>query len=166
MFIWRAATLLDCLQRYEPEIHTGLMRIAAAWDGPQRAQVLREVYPGLKKISVDFAVMEPASRDPACRVLAVPMPLRWVDVGSWNAFAETCPRDAQGNALGAERRVLLRTRGTLVASSDPQHLIATIGCEDLIIVHTPDATLVCRANDAEGIKELHRLVGEKYGDLV
>jgi mannose-1-phosphate guanylyltransferase len=166
MFVWRAATLLDCLRRYEPAIHAGLMRIADAWDTPRRAAVLAEVYPGLKKISVDFAVMEPASRDPACRLLAVPMPLRWIDVGSWNAFAEICPRDAQGNALGTERQLLMRTRGTLVASSDPQHLIATIGCEDLIIVHTPDATLVCRANDAEGIKELHRLVGEKYGDLV
>ena len=55
-------------------------------------------------------------------------------------------------------------RGTLVASSDPEHLIATIGCEDLIIVHTPDATLVCRADRAEAIKELHRLVAERFGD--
>lgn len=163
MFVWRAATLLDCLRRYEPEIHAGLMRIAAAWGGPQQQSVLGEVYPGLKKISVDYAVMEPASRDPVVKVLAVPMPLKWVDVGSWNAFAETCPRDAQGNALGAARHLLHRTTGTLVASSDPQHLIATLGCDDLIVVHTPDATLVCRARDAEGIKELHKLVGEKFG---
>ena len=50
-----------------------------------------------------------------------------------------------------------------MASSDPQHLIATLGCEDLIIVHTPEATLVCRADQAENIKEVHRLVGEKFG---
>jgi mannose-1-phosphate guanylyltransferase len=164
MFVWRAATLLDCLGRYEPEIHAGLMRIAAAWGGLQQQKVLGEVYPGLKKISVDYAVMEPASRDPAVKVLAVPMPLKWVDVGSWNAFAETCPRDEQGNAVGAARHLLHRTKGTLVASSDPQHLIATLGCDDLIVVHTPDATLVCRASDAESIKELHQLVGKKFGD--
>jgi mannose-1-phosphate guanylyltransferase len=163
MFIWRAATFLDCLRRYEPEIHAGLMRIAEAWDGPNQQKVLAEVYPGLKKISVDFAVMEPASRDPQVQVLAVPMPLKWVDVGSWNAFAETCPQDEHGNALGAQLHLLQRTKRTLVASSDPQHLIATLGCEDLIIVHTPDATLVCRADQAEDIKELHKLVGEKYG---
>jgi mannose-1-phosphate guanylyltransferase len=164
MFVWRAATLLDCLRRYEPEIHAGLQRIAEAWAGPKQRQVLAEVYPGLKKISVDFAVMERASRDPQVKVLAVPMPLKWLDVGSWNAFAETCPHDECGNALGASRHLLHRTSRTLAASSDPQHLIAALGCEDLIIIHTPEATLVCRADQAENIKELHKLVGEKYGN--
>jgi mannose-1-phosphate guanylyltransferase len=95
-------------------------------------------------------------------VAAVPMPLEWLDVGSWPMFAETCPRDEQQNALAAKRRVLVDSRRTLVASSDPQHLIAAIGCEDLIIIHTPDATLVCRADRAEEIKKVHALVGERF----
>ena len=107
--------------------------------------------------------MEPASRDPQVRVAAVPMPLSWLDVGSWPMFAETCPHDDAGNAIGACRSQLLDTRGTLVASSDPEHLITTIGCEDLIIIHTPEATLVCKADQAENIKTLHKLVGEKHG---
>lgn len=166
MFVWRAATLLDCIRRYEPEIHAGLLRIAEAWGTPKQQQTLAEVYPNLKKISVDFAVMEPASRDPLVKVLAVPMPLKWMDVGSWNAFAETCPHDENGNALGATRHLLQNTKRTLVASTDPKHLIATLGCEDLIIVHTPDATLVCRADQAENIKEVHRLAGEKFGKYI
>lgn len=163
MFVWRVATLLDCIRRYEPEIHAGLMRIAEAWAGSARQQVLAEVYPGLKKVSVDFAVMERASRDPKVEVWAVPMPLKWVDVGSWNAFAGTCPHDEQGNALAASRLLLRRTARTLAVSTDPQHLIATLGCEDLVIVHTPDATLVCRADQAESIKELQKLVGDTCG---
>jgi mannose-1-phosphate guanylyltransferase len=107
--------------------------------------------------------MERASRDPEVRVAAVPMALQWLDVGSWSMFAETCPKDGQGNALGAARTLLLDTRRTLVASSDSGHLITTIGCEDLIVVHTPDATLVCRKDCAEAIKELHGLVGERFG---
>jgi mannose-1-phosphate guanylyltransferase len=162
MFIWRADTLLDCIRRYSPENHAGLMRIAGAWDTPRRDAVVAEVYPTLKKISVDFAVMEPASRDPKVRVAAVPMPLKWLDVGSWPFFAQTCPRDADGNATAA-RHLLHRTKNTLVASNDPKHLIATIGCEDLIIIHTPEATLVCRADQAEAIKEMHKLVGEQFG---
>jgi len=161
MFIWRADTLLDCIRRYSPENHAGLLRIADAWDTPQRDAVVAEVYPKLKKISVDFAVMEPASRDPKVRVAAVPMPLKWLDVGSWPFFAQTCPRDADGNALAA-KNLLRRTKNTLVASNDPKHLIVTIGCEDLIIIHTPDATLVCRADQAEAIKEMHKLVGEQF----
>ena len=163
MFVWRAATLLDCIRRYEPANYAGLMKIAAAWPTPQRLAVLGEVFPTLKKISVDFAVMEPAARDPQVRVAAVPMPLQWLDVGSWPMFAETCTHDGAGNALGTERVLLRDTHGTVVASTDPQHLIATIGCDDLIIIHTPDATLVCRKDQAEAIKELQKQVGEKFG---
>ena len=163
MFVWRASTLLDCIRRYEPDNFAGIEKIGAAWNSPQRDTVLAEVFPALKKISVDFAVMEPASRDPRVRVAAVPMPLKWLDVGSWPMFAETCHRDAEGNALGGGRTTLLDTRGTLVASSDPEHVITTIGCEDLIIIHTPDATLVCHASQAENIKALHKLVGENHG---
>ena len=158
MFVWRASTLLECIRRYAPQNHAGLMRIADAWDTPRRQAVLHEVYPTLKKISVDFAVMEPASRDAAATVAAIPMPLRWLDVGSWSSLAQTCPHDEQGNALAAERTLLLDTHRTLAASSDPSHLIAAIGCDDLIIVHTPDATLVCRRDCEDSIKELHRQI--------
>jgi mannose-1-phosphate guanylyltransferase len=163
MFVWRASTLLDCIARYQPAARAGLARIAAAWDTPQREKVLDEVYPTLPKISVDYAVMEPASRDAQVRVAAVPMPLSWLDVGSWPSFAQTCPRDEAGNALAAGRVLLLDSRGNLVASSDPTHLVAAIGCEGLLIVHTPEATLICRADRAEEIKKLHALVGEKFG---
>jgi mannose-1-phosphate guanylyltransferase len=163
MFVWRADTLLDCIRRYAPENHAGLMRIADAWDTPRRQAVLEEVYPTLKKISVDFAVMEPASKDPAVTVAAIPMPLRWLDVGSWPSLAQTCPRDEQGNAMSAQRTLLMDTRNTLTASSDPSHLIAVLGCDDLVVVHTPDATLVCRADHADAIKELHKQVEVQFG---
>ena len=163
MFVWRAATLLDCIRRYAPGNSAGLEKIGRSWGTAQREAVLTDVFPTLKKISVDFAVMEPASHDPRVRVAAVPMPLRWLDVGSWPAFGEACPHDEQGNAVAGGRVLALDSRGTLVASSDARHLIATIGCQDLIIVHTPDATLVCRKDQAEAIKEMHRLVGERFG---
>ena len=163
MFVWRAATLLDCIRRYAPENHAGLAKIGDSWNTPQRDPVLTRVFPTLKKISVDFAVMEPASRDPLVMVAAVPMPLRWLDVGSWPSFAETCPHDDQGNAQGGGHILTLGARGTLIASSDPQHVIAAVGCDDLIIIHTPEATLVCRKDQAEAIKEVHRQVGERFG---
>jgi len=163
MFVWRAATLLECIQRYEPAVWEGLAAVARAWDTPQRDEVLDRVYPALKKVSVDFAVMEPAARDTAVRVAAIPMPLKWLDIGSWPAFAETCPRDAAGNALAAGRHVLYETAGCLVASSDPEHLIAMIGCRDLVVIHTADATLICPAEMAEKIKEVHKLVDARFG---
>jgi mannose-1-phosphate guanylyltransferase len=163
MFVWRAATLLDCIRRYEPASHDILAALGRSWWTAQRDAALREQFPRLRKVSVDFAVMEPASRDPAVTVAAIPMPLRWLDVGSWPAFGEICVPDSAGNAVGAARTLLSETHGTIVASSDPRHLVATIGCEDLIIIHTPDATLVARKDQAEAIKELHRQLRERYG---
>lgn len=163
MFVWRAATLLDCIRRYHPENHAGLMKIADAWGTPRQSEVLNAVYPALKKISVDFAIMEPASRDAAVQVVAVPMPLQWLDVGSWPSFAQTCPKDAAGNATGAGKSLLLRSEGMLTASSDPKHLIVTVGCKDLIVIHTPEATLICPADQAEAIKEVQKLVSEQFG---
>ncbi len=164
MFVWRAATLLDCIRRYQPQVSAGLSRIAGAWDTPGRGAVLAEVYARLTKISVDYAVMEPASRDPLLSVAALPMPLEWLDVGSWLTFANACPKDDRGNALGAARSLLERSANTLVASSEAGHIIAAVGCEDLLIVHTPDATLVCRADQAESVKGLQQRLAALYGD--
>ncbi len=164
MFVWRAATLLDCIRRYQPESFQGLSRIAEAWNTATRDKVLAEVYPTLRKISVDYAVMEPASRDPAVSVAALPMPLKWLDVGSWATYAQTYSTDEKGNALAAEKHILEGTSNTLVASSDPDHLIAVLGCDDLIVVQTPDATLVCRRDHAEAVKQLQEKVGELFGD--
>lgn len=160
MFVWQTSPLLDCIKCFEPDTHAKFQRIAETYDGANRNSVMNEVYPSLKKISVDFAVMEPASRNPQFRVMAVPMPLNWVDVGSWNAFAATCPQDEHGNAMSAARHLLHKTQHTLVVSTDPRHLVVTVGCEHLTVIHTPEATLVCRSDQAEAIKEVHRLVGE------
>ena len=73
------------------------------------------------------------------------------------------PHDEAGQRLAAARHVLLETRGTLVASNDPSHLVAAVGCEDLVIIHTPDATLVCRADRLDEIKRLYETVVERYG---
>ena len=164
MFVWRARTMMDCIRRFAPENHEGLSRIADAWNRDDRDAVLRELYPTLKKVSIDYAVMEPASRDDQVKVAAIPMPLDWLDIGSWPSFAGTCDTDENENALAAKKHLLLDTRNTLVASEDDDHLITTIGCEDLLIIHTPKATLVCRADQADQLKTLYNKVKDKFGD--
>jgi len=164
MFVWRVSTILDCMRRYALESFERFMRIAAAWDTPGREAVLHDMYRELPKISIDYAIMEPASHDPSVRVAAIPMPLRWLDVGSWPAFAKAQAADERGNTVSGAHAILHDTSRTLVASNDPEHLIATIGCEDLIIVHTADATLVCRADQAEAVKQLHATIREQFGE--
>lgn len=162
MFVWRAKTLLHCIERYAPETYAGLMTCTRAWDAPAKQEILEQIYPQLEKISVDYAVMEPASQDEKVTVAAVPMPLDWLDVGSWPSFAQTRGADEAGNTA-AGKTLLMDSRDTLIVSNDAEHLITTIGVEGLIVIHTPQATLVCRADQAERIKQLHKQVGEQFG---
>lgn len=165
MFVWRAATLLECIRHYKPGVHAGLMEIADAWGTPQQVEVLGAIYPKLEKISVDFALMEPASVDEAVDVATVSMPLRWLDVGSWPAYGETLQPDEAGNRTGCERALLLDSNNNLVVSDAPDHLIAAVGIDDLVIVHTQGATLICHRDHAQKIKQLHEAVGEKFGEM-
>ena len=162
MFAWTASSFLDCVRRYEPAAYQAAARVAAAAPAARLA-LLAELYPTLRKVSVDFAVMEKASRDPSVHVVAVPVTLSWKDVGSWPAFAETLNADAAGNTVSADRGLLLESSGSLVVSSEPGHLLALFGCEDLVVVHTPRATLVCRKDRAEDLKKIHALAAEKFG---
>lgn len=163
IFVWRARTLVECIRRYRPDSGLEFERIAEAWDTSSRNSVLASVYPRLEKVSIDYAVMEPASQDPTVAVVALPMSLHWLDIGSWPSFGQTLDRDATGNAAAAERCVLQDCSRTLAISEDAAHLLAIVGCDDLIVVHTRDATLVCRADHAEGIKRLHQAVEGLFG---
>lgn len=164
MFVWRAATLLECIRRYKPDVHAGLMEIAVAWGTAGQADVLGTVYPRLEKISVDFALMEPASVDDAVDVATVSMPLRWLDVGSWPAYGETLDADEAGNRTACEQAVLLDSSNNLIVSDVPDHLIAAVGIDDLVVIHTQGATLICHRDHAQKIKQLHEAVGEKFGE--
>ncbi len=164
MFVWRAATLLDCIRRYKPAVHAGLMEIADVWGTPKQVDVLAAIYPKLEKISIDFAVMEPASTDEAVDVATVSMPLRWLDVGSWPAYGETLHADDAGNRTAGDQAVLLDSSNNLIVGDDPDHLIAAVGIENLVIVHTQGATLICHRDHAEKIKQLHQAIGEKFGE--
>ena len=165
MFVWRCDTVFNELGMHLPENHKLLAAIADAWGTPNQESVIRELYPKLKKISVDYAIMEPASqRKGKAQVVVVEMPVKWLDVGSWPALSETLAMDEHDNAIDAETACFLDSDGNIVISTDPQHLISTIGLSDMIIVHTKDATLVCPKGEAQRVKELVGKVKEKYGN--
>ncbi len=157
MFVFSARTVLDALERFKPETAAGMREIAAAWGTPEARATVDRVYPALPKISVDYALMEPASRDRELSVCVVPMDVEWRDVGSWPSYAETLAPDADGNRTNA-RAVHVGSRNVTALSDDPSHVIATIGLEDVIVVRTKDATLVVRADLAEKVKDVAGLV--------
>jgi len=161
MFVFSARGYLDALERLVPESAAGMRTIAAAWNTPEGGEVLARVYPTLPKVSVDYAIMEPASQDKHIEVCTVPMDVEWLDVGSWTAAGETVDPDSDGNrSFGAATH--LGSSNVISISEDPDHLIATIGCEDLVIVHTPRATLVCPKDQVQRVKDLHGIIDETW----
>src|SRR5688500_9085199 len=99
MVVWRCDTVLGELATHLPASQAGLSQIADAWGSSRQQQVRQDVYPKLPKISIDFAVMEPAAAGKGkAHVSVVEMPVQWIDVGSWPALGETLAPDADDNA--------------------------------------------------------------------
>jgi mannose-1-phosphate guanylyltransferase len=160
MFVFSAAEFLEALRRFKSRAYDGIARIGEAWGTSRQRDVLEEVYPTLPKISVDYAVMEPASRDDQITVCTVAMGIWWMDVGNWVSYGETLHEDPHGNRTNC-RTHHLDSHDVVTVSEDADHTIATIGCRDLIVVHTSDTTLVCPASEAERVKDLAGQVDEE-----
>jgi len=164
MFVWRADTVLNELSAHLPLSYKGLTQIAEAWDTPRRQDVLNAVYPTLPRISIDYAVMEPASQGKGRgEVVVVEMPVQWLDVGSWPQLAETLPTDEHNNAHECKACLFVDSDDNIVVSEDPEHLISLIGISDMIVVHTKDATMVCPKSESQRVKDLVGKVKEKFG---
>lgn len=162
MFLWRASRFLELVGRYEPELLKAVSGIASQAGKPGYAAALASGYPKLKKISVDYGVMEPASKDPDVVIAALPLAIEWKDIGSWPAYGELLARDGAGNASLGET-VLVESRGNVAVSTEAGHLVACLGCEDLVIVHTADATLVCPKSRADELKKLYAEAAARGG---
>lgn len=164
MFCFHVQTFLDTCRTLQPVTWEGITEIAAAWGTPQHLPVISRVYPSLKKISVDYAIMEPASRDPDIPVLAVDMNVNWLDVGSWSSLATTVAEtDREHHNRVRGEAVLSECRDMLVINeSTDGHLVTAIGCRDLIVVHTPDATLICPKDKAQDVRTLAERVAQRY----
>ncbi len=156
MFIFHAGTFLEALGRHQPESSDGLQTIGEAWGTSSQQEVLEKVYPTLPKISVDYGMMEPASKDDSISIITVPMDVEWLDVGSWPSYGGTLQSDDNGNRSDT-KTVHLDSKNVLCVSDDPTHTIATIGCEDLVVVHTKEITLVFPSSQAQRVKEIHGL---------
>ena len=137
-------------------------RIAAVHRTPGWMSQVRDILEPLPAITIDVGIAEPAAAEG--RLAVVPLRAGWSDIGSWSALLEALST-AQGKDLVASGRHLDRdSHRVLVHAGD--RLVVTVGLEDLIIVDTPDALLVCHRDRAEEIKpvldEIARTAGERY----
>jgi mannose-1-phosphate guanylyltransferase len=148
MFIWKAAQAMSEFQRQQPEMYAQFVEIGKAVDTPEFESKLEAIWDNVRKISLDYAVMEGAEN-----VAVIPVDIGWSDVGSWSSLYDVLKLDKNGNAFKGRQpdRVVMDTRETLVYSDK---LVVTIGIDGIIVVDTPDALLICHKDRAQDVKEV------------
>ncbi len=156
MFIWKASLILDRLRLHAPDIYRDLSVIGNAMNRPEEQEVLHDVYPRIRSISIDYAVMEPSAA--LGDVLLIPADCGWNDVGSWDMMDVLHERDDRGNVLIGDVEELDTSDCVVYASS---RTVSTLGVDHLVIVETPDAVLVCGKERAQDVRLLVDRLREK-----
>ena len=159
MFVWKARTILANLARFLPAATEPLAKIQADWDGPNQQQSLKEWFVKLPKISIDYAVMEKADK-----VKAIKLDCRWLDMGSFAALADIINSDKNNNVVVAGQSELFDCKNSIIVTEDKGHLIAAIGLENMVVAHSPDATLVCHIDQTHRLKELLDIIQQHGGE--
>jgi len=147
MFMFRRDVLLAAFRQHLPELYQGLMQLRGG-------APLEEVYRTLPNISLDHGLLERARR-----VAVVPADLGWSDVGTWGALPDLFPRDERGNVI-LGRNLDLDSRDCVIYAQD--RLVATLGLRDLIVVDTPDATLICPRERVQEVKDLVAALSQHF----
>ena len=147
MFVWKAATVLDLFARYEPEMYQILERIGRSVGSGREREVIAESYPELKAVAIDNVIIERAEK-----VATIEADIEWGDIGTWAALTDVLPTDEKGNLFSA-KVVALDSRDATVYA--PSHkVVALIGMEDVVVVDTEDALLICKKDEAQRVRDV------------
>jgi mannose-1-phosphate guanylyltransferase len=157
IFMWKASTILDALAANVPEIYQRISAIADSMGTDSYDSTLEQEFTAITGTSIDYAVMETYPN-----VVVIEAPFSWDDVGSWQALSRLHDRDARGNTVVGSH-VGIDTNGNIIHAQDG-HTIVTIDVEDLIIVHTADATLVAPKHAEERVREVVKALEERGMD--
>ncbi len=156
MFVWKARAVLDLFAEYEPEIYASLQEIGAAVGTDQEAAVIQAVYPKMKEIAVDNAIIERAPK-----VATLEADIDWSDIGSWGALTDVLPVDENGNLLNGNVVSLNAKNVTVYGGQDK--LIALVDVDNLIVVDTGDALLILPRDGSQRVRDVVAALGDRDG---
>ena len=154
MFVWRVSTIMEQLEEHLPQLHDGLDEIDRQLGLPAEQETINRVYQQIKSISIDYGVMEKASN-----VVVLPANFEWSDIGSWDEVYKLSSKDKDGNVLSEQEHVLYESSGCLI--DVPNRSVAAVGLQNMIVVETEDALLVCARERAQEVKEIVELLKRK-----
>lgn len=146
MFIWKASVILNKFKEFLPDIYDDLEKLAKSFGTSDEEKTLNKVYPAIRSISIDYGIMEKSSN-----IKVVPGEFGWNDVGSWDMLGVLHESDSNGN-IAVGNTLSIDTNNSIIYSSGK--LVATVGIDDLIVVETPDAIMVCPKNKAQDVKKI------------
>lgn len=149
MFVWKASVILEKFQAYISDIYADLEKIGAAMQSEDEAATIEAVYPKIRKISIDYAIMEPSAAKGD--VLVIPGEFGWNDVGSWDMMDVLHDPDENDNVLVGDA-VAIDTADSVIYSSG--RTVAVVGVADLVVVETPDSVMVCPKSKAQDVKKI------------
>ena len=147
IFIWKVETILNEFKKNCPDMYEGLMEIKDALDTKNQDKVINDVFSRVESISIDYAIMEKITKG----VVFPAKNMQWSDVGSWDVWAEYHSKDENNNVFLGDV-IAIDSKKNIVNSKDK--LIALIGIEDIVVVDTKDALLVCKKDQVQRIKEV------------
>ena len=154
IFVWKAATILEELGRRQPKMLAHLEAIASQRGNENFDKVFAEEFAAIEGVSIDYAVMEHAEE-----IVVIEASFDWDDVGNWSAVGRLRGTDEDGNTI-VGRHLGIDSRDSIIRGQEG-HLVVTLGVQGLIVVQTPDATLVADRNSEESIRELVKMIKEK-----
>jgi mannose-1-phosphate guanylyltransferase len=146
MFIWKASVVLEEIAKHLPQLHSCLSRFCDAPNPETEKEVLDTLWHQVERETIDFGIMEKADD-----VAVIPVEMGWSDIGDWASLIELLPSDGDGNVV-VGNHLGLETRGSLIYS--PKRLVTTLGVENLIVIETEDAILICPRDRAQEVKRL------------
>ncbi|MBI1257469.1 MAG: NTP transferase domain-containing protein [Chloroflexi bacterium] len=159
MFIWRADRALHEFEQHQPEIYRAMMALQPSVDTPDYNAKLKEVWEQIPKVQIDAGLMEKTDR-----IVVIPVDIGWSDVGSWEALYEVLDLDKDGNCFkgNSPNRIVIDTKNTLVYSDK---LTVTIGVEDVVVVETPDALMICKKERTQDVKKVVDMLREMKHEI-
>ncbi len=165
MFFWRVSTFLENLQRHLPHTHAELEKLAGLIGTHTYEKKLRAIYPKLENISVDYAILERATQQSGPpQVYDIPAEIGWSDIGSWAAVYELLAKKPGENVFAGDGQAF-DAFGNFFWS--PSKFIAATGVNDLVVVETPDALLICPRDRAQDVAKIVKYLEEqKRKDLL
>ncbi|RJP75782.1 MAG: mannose-1-phosphate guanylyltransferase [Candidatus Zixiibacteriota bacterium] len=143
MFIWSVRRILAEIESSMPELYAALMEIQRLKG--YEVEQFTNLYSGIRSISVDYGIMERASN-----VAVVKAAFSWTDIGNWAEVYRLSPKDDQGN-VNLNGHVLVDARNCYIDS--PDRLVALVGVQDLVVINTGDALLICHRDHAQDVKK-------------